>query len=366
MLSSSQPQQGPSGGGEVAAPAPVPDGQSTQPGPTEPQQTAAPGRPQVQDGGDSTRRQGADRSTAADTEAADAVPQALTTVGAIIAPTTLLTALFTYFGLLYAVAYYRYFGINYTVLDLPIQGFLILSASTATLPLALIAAATLLALGVYRLPLQSLSRRARSIVLYGILPIVATVGVALLGLVVTDALFAARAFPAGLWEARGLSLSGGVVLLAYCARLWRAVRPRSAQRPHSSALATITVAKWTCVTVLFGVGLFWAVGSYAIRVGEHGAQALVAVLRCAPDVVLYSEKSLNLQSAGVQEEQAPSAGGAYGFRYTGLKLVPQAGDHYLLLPADWAPGARPAILLPRSDTLRLEFVPVAGTHPRAC
>jgi hypothetical protein len=100
--------------------------------------------------------------------------------------------------------------------------------------------------------------------------------------------------------------------------------------------------------------------------GVQGAEGYAAGLRCAPNVVLYSDNVLNLQFAGVQEESVPGPDGVYRFRYSGLKLVPQAGKQYLLLPADWAPSARPAILLPRSDTLRLEFITVASTDAVAC
>lgn len=301
-------------------------------------------------------------------EAADAVPRALQLVGSIVAPTTLLTGLFAYFGLLYSVSYYRHFGVNYTVLDLPIQGFLILSASTATLPLAVLAATTLLALWIYRLPLEALPSRVRLGLLIELLPVVVTVGVVLLGSVAADALLGIRLFPAGLWEARGLSLSAGVVVIAYSARLWHALGPiRSTAHPRAGAPVALTVGKWMCVSLLFAVGLFWAVGSYAIRMGGQHAQGFTAVLRCAPDVVLYSEKSLDLGHAGVSEERAPRVDGTYGFRYPGLKLVPQAGDRYLLLlPADWAPATRPAILLPRSDAVRLEVVPAVGAGSGAC
>jgi hypothetical protein len=102
-----------------------------------------------------------------------------------------------------------------------------------------------------------------------------------------------------------------------------------------------------------------------MRMGTQEAVGHVAGLRCAPDVVLYSEKSLNLQYAGVWEEPSATPDGAYGFRYPGLKLVPQPGKQYLLLPADWTPGTRPAILLPRSDALRLEATTVP-TGTGAC
>jgi hypothetical protein len=121
-----------------------------------------------------------------------------------------------------------------------------------------------------------------------------------------------------------------------------------------------------CLSLLFGVGLFWAVGSYAIRMGAEGARAHAAGLPCAPDVVLYSDHPLDLQFAGAHEEPVPGADGVNRFRYSHLKLVPQAGKQYLLLPADWAPSTRPAILLSRSDSLRLEFITVPSTPGGPC
>jgi hypothetical protein len=313
------------------------------------------------------QREGTQAGADVSFEAADAVPRALQIVGSIVAPTTLVTALFLYFGLLYAVAYFRYFGVNYTVLELPNRGFLILSASAATLPLALLAAAALLSLWLYQVPYEKASGTAHRLLHFGLLPAVAAVGVGLLALVVTDALFATRLFPTGFWEARGLSLSVGVVLLAYAGRLRRMLGPpKSAGRTRPHAPVVLTVGKWVCLSLLFGVGLFWAVGSYALRMGTEGAEGHVAGLRCAPDVVLYSEKSLNLQYAGVREEAVVGSDGASGYRYPGLKLVPQEGTQYLLLPADWAQNARPAILLPRSDALRLEFVTVPSGAPGTC
>jgi hypothetical protein len=328
---------------------------------------APPGPGGTRDGADPQRRTGRDAGAAASLEAADAVPQALKVVGSIVAPTTLLTALFLYFGLLYAVAYYRYFGVNYTVLDLPNQGYLILSASTATLPLALLAATALVVMWLYQLPLDHLSPRPHWVLRRWVLPAVAGLGVLLLGLAAADALFSVQLFPADFLEARGLSLSIGIVFLAYAAHLRAALAPGGASAPvRGRTRLSLTVAKWVCVSLLFGVGLFWAVGSYAIRMGAQGAEGHAAGLRCAPDVVLYSDNPLGLQFAGVPEEAVLGADGVYRYRYSHLKLVPQAGKQYLLLPADWAPSARPAILLSRSDSLRLEFITMGTTAAGSC
>ena len=58
---------------------------------------------------------------------------------------------------------------------------------------------------------------------------------------------------------------------------------------------------------------------------------------------------------------------AYRFRYDGLRLILQAGDQYLFLPQAWTRAGGVAILMPRNDSLRLEFVPASarGTMPRS-
>src|SRR5947209_16988769 len=91
----------------------------------------------------------------ADFEAAAALPKVLKAVGAIVAPTTLLTALLFHFGLMYAIGYFHYFGVNWTVLNLPVQNYLILSVSSGIVPLICATGVMLLALWLYQLPLDT-------------------------------------------------------------------------------------------------------------------------------------------------------------------------------------------------------------------
>lgn len=287
-------------------------------------------------------------------EAVAVLPRVLRVVGSIVAPTSLLTALMLYFGLLYAVAYYRYFGVNHSVLDLSAQDLLILSADAAIPPLTYLAGITLLTLWLLRLPLHRLSRRDRQVVARWVAPALVVIGAVLVGLAVAEAYLRLPVFPASFLEARGLSLSGGVLLIAYAGRLRAATSPRRRVRPAPPDV--FAVAKWASMFVLVAVGLFWAVGSYAVGAGTGNAQGFTAGLDCAPEVVLYSEQSLDLRTAGVPEQVSAGPGNAFAYRYTGLRLVPQTGDQYLLLPADWAQGGRPALLLPHSSGLRLEFL----------
>jgi hypothetical protein len=258
-----------------------------------------------------------------------------------------------YFGLLYAVAYYRYFGVNWSVLDLSVQDLLILSADAAIPPLTYLAGATLLALWLLRLPLHRMSSHRRTVVGRWVAPLLAVTGAALVSMAVADAYLGLAVFPAGFWEARGLSLTIGVLVIAYAGRLRRIDPARTDLR---AALDVLLIAKWASVFVLVAVGLFWAVGSYAIGTGTGNAHGFTAGLNCAPEVVLYSDRSLDLRAAGVPEEVHARPDASDTFRYPGLRLVPQPGDELLLLPADWARGGRPALLIPQSDGLRLEFL----------
>lgn len=351
--------------GEVAAPA-VETGAVTAPArPGPPPDAPPPPVPATGEPGSRTPPDRVDAPTAALFEAAQAIPRALQIAGSVVAPTTLLTALFFYFGLLYAVAYYRWFGVNYTVLDVPAQGYFIVSVSTAILPLAIIAGVALFSLWIYQLPLEALSGRPRLLVHRVLHPLVGGTGLLLVGAAAMDALFGVVLYPPRLLEARGVSLAGGLLLLGYAGRLRRVLGTRRRAPAAREAPVALTVTKWGSFCLLVGVGLFWAVGSYAIRMGSEGARGLAASLQCAPDVVLYSEKSLNLGSSGLRQEGPAGADSAYGFRYAGLKLVPQSGDRYLLVPADWRPGGRPAIVLARSDAVRLEFV-VRAPPPPGC
>lgn len=302
----------------------------------------------------------------ADFEAAAALPQVLKAVGAIAAPTTLLTALMFHFGLMYAIGYFHYLGVNWTVLDLPVQNYLILSVSSGIVPLICAAGVMLLALWIYQLPLDTLSIRVQRIARRVLMPSTAVAGLFLLTVGWVDVwnpIFGAQ-FPL---EGRGLSLSIGILLLAYAARLRRTLtaKRRSAQASRRVPVGMV-VAKWGGVFIVFSVGLFWAVSSYAINAGETEARGLTSALSCETDVTLYSEKSLNLYAPTVQGtiEQTPDS--AYAFRYSGLKLVPQSGNMYLFLPAGWTHDKGAAIVLPRSDKLRLEFSQPAAALDGRC
>jgi hypothetical protein len=301
-------------------------------------------------------------SAAGDSAAFETAPlqQVLKIVGSVVAPTTLLTALMVYFGRLEAAAFFWYLGVQVTVLDLTVQDYLINSVDGLLTPLIVAAAAALLVLWFHQLVLAALPARARWITLRALAPSAAIAGLSLVSLAIP----VFPAFP----EGRGLSLALGVLLLAYAARLLRLLiaerRPGQVQRHAPPGMA---VAEWGAVFIAVSVGLFWAIGSYAIGVGLGRAQQFEATLSSRLDVVIYSEKRLSLQAPGVREVPCQYPDAAYRFRYEGLKIVPlQSGNQYLLLPAGWTHANGAAILIPRSDKVRLEFSQPGQTRTATC
>lgn len=298
---------------------------------------------------------------------AAALPQVLKIVGAVLAPTTLLTALMYYFGRLEAAAFLWYLGAQVSVLDLTVQDYLTNSVDSMIPPLITVAGVTLLALWVHQLLLGALPARTRRVVWRVLMPVAAIAGVVLVSLAIADVV-RGTVFPASFLEGRGLSLSIGVLLLTYATRLWRLlIAERRPQRVPRRAPGAVAVAEWGAVFVLVSVGLFWAVGSYAIGAGISNAQELEASLPSRSDVVAYSEKRLSLHAPGIREVTCQYPDAAYRFRYEGLKLVPlQSADQYLLLPAGWTHANGAAILLSRSASLRLEFSPPGHVRNATC
>jgi hypothetical protein len=290
------------------------------------------------------------------------IPRILRLVGTVVAPTTLLTGLLIYFGQMYVAGYCRYFGVNFTTLDMSVQDFLTRSVEGVFLPLVLAAATALVVLWLLRMVFQVLDGPTRAAVLRRGLPILAATGFGLVVLAVV-ALLVGGTVGSTAPELGGLSLTVGVV--AVTVAVPRLLDRRPAGLP-TALRAEVAVAEWTAAFVLASVGLFWAVGSYATGIGTGRAQELEAALPAWPDTVLYSERSLALHGPGIAETSCGGPDTAYKYRYDGLKLVLQSGDQYFFLPAGWTETGGAALVIPRTDTLRLEFTGATAAAGDRC
>lgn len=274
---------------------------------------------------------------------------ALRATGAVLASTTVLTALLFYFGMQHAYWFCQYFGVNYTVLELTTTDLLLRSADGLFVPLTVAAVAAMAGVWLYRLghgrspaPVRRWAARAGT-------PVAAVVGAALLA-VAAAALLAPAAFGAVL-ALPGLCLIGGTALVVLASRRQRVAAERRGRPPLPPAAAAV---EWAVLFALVAVGLFWSAGDYSARVGTSRAVQLAQQLPTWPDATLYAAQGLSLPPTTAQET-ACRADAAYPVRYTGLKLVFATAGHYFLLPAGWRPGRDPAVVVPRSEALRLDF-----------
>ena len=307
-------------------------------------------------------------ATSAAAETGDAqvevLPRLLTVFGAIVAPTTLLTGLLFYFGRLHITGFFRYFRVNFTVLDLTVNDYLIRSADGLFRPVGAVTVFGLMALWLNRVLVERLQPGTRQKALRFLVPGLVVLGVLLLGVALADLLDPGALIPS-YPEAGGLGLAGGVLLLAYAAHLSRTFRRGTGALRHRVA-ETTRLAEWGLAFLLLSIGLFWAVGSYAIAVGTGRAEQLHAELAEQPDAVLYSQTSLRLAVVGVTEIRCEDPEAAFRFRYDGLKLILQSGGQYLFVSGDWSRENGTAVLLPRGDTIRVEFAPPGQQRSSIC
>ncbi len=292
------------------------------------------------------------------------LPQVLRLLGVVAAPTTLLTSLLFYFGWSHAYWFFDYFGVNSTLLGLTTRDYVMRSLDGLFVPMTVVACAGLLVLWGHAMLRARLVVGTRPLVV--VLPLVTVAGIALAGAGILSVF--TRTVLDRYLAVPPLILASGVVLLAYAVQLRRslgAIEGRVvAERPQ-----WVAVVEWAAVFVLVGLSLFWAANDYSAAVGRSRARQLVAELPTYPDAVVYSNRSLSIAARGVREVRCHDKEAAYRFRYDGLKLVLQSGDQYLFLPKAWSPADGVAILMPKSDSLRLEFVPATareGVRPATC
>ncbi len=283
--------------------------------------------------------------------ATTALPQLVTIVGSLVAPTTLLTSLLFFFGWSHAFWYFDYFGVNSTMLGLTTQDYLMRSLDGLFVPLTVVALLALVVLWGRAALLPKLRERHRSL-----LPVAAFAGVGLC-LVGLSTVLGRPLFDTSLAVAP-LSLAAGVLLLVFAVHLHRSGQPRRTPRVRASA-----VAEWAAVFLLVGLSLFWAASDYSSAVGQSRARQFVTELPTAPSAVLYSSQSLSLDATGVREVRCADPEATYRFRYDGVVLMMQSGDQFLLLPRAWSRADGVAVVLPRTDAVRLEFAPPSADPP---
>ena len=265
----------------------------------------------------------------------------------VLTPTGIVVGLLYYFGYVTTNAWFRYFGLELSQVQLPQQSIVLQSIAALYLP---VGALLVLGLGVYvaRRTIDALLNRGwRPRVMGKAGAVAVLVGAALLvralvGVFVPEV---ARTEPIAMSP---LSLCAGVLLVAGGVKVLRWIRIGTApDRPLWSTLV---------VGALVVLGLFWATNSVAGAYGRGRAVDFARTLPDRPAVVLDTRERLFLVSGDVEESAlSTEADAAYRYRYRQLRLLAASEGRLYLVPATWRRGAGTVVVLP-DDGVRLQFL----------
>ncbi len=284
------------------------------------------------------------------------LPSGLKMLASVVAPTSLATGLLFYFGQAHVQRFFRYFGIDTSLIAFTTQDYLLRSVDALFVPLTVSASVGLALLFGHVAVRTRLIGEARLRALRLLTLVLAITGLLLFGIGMAG-VFYETVFEFHLLVSP-LSLALGVGLLVYASYLRRASRRlEKPLAPMASTPGWVPAMQAAALFVLVGLSLFWAATDYAAAVGVARAREFERRLDERPDVVLYSERDLQLQAPGVTKTTCSGEDAAYGFRYEGLKLMLRSDDKLFFLPATWRQANGVAIVIPESDSLRLEFSP---------
>ena len=285
-------------------------------------------------------------------EPATRVRGTLELIGLVVAPTTMITALLYYFGWVRTGAFFGYFGVDQSTLQLSATDYLLRSAGVAFRPLA----ALLLVLGAWswlHLTLQRAGvpgkharaiRRARAA-----LPWCAA---ALIGPPVVSLLAAPLPFLPPLAAA---ALLGAGALLADLELRLRSQRRTLADGTPGHTNGPRWAAHLVLASTVF-LALFWSTAVYANASGHALAVGIAAQPATRPGVTLYCRQRPAISGHGVTTTVLTDKDNQYRYRYDGLVLLLHDNTTWLLLPIAWARDD-PVIRLPDDPSCRLDFHP---------
>lgn len=272
-------------------------------------------------------------------------------IAAVVAPTTLITALAYYFGYRREQAFAGYFGIDPSVLGFSTNDYVLRSVEALFVPFSAVLLVTFGAVFLHALAGDRLDR-------VDMTPAAATAGIG--ALVVGICLLAGRPLASDYGYLQALGPAVGVSLLVYAL-----ARRRSISRQAVSAAAFVGVA-----VVL--VSLFWATSEYARYRGRTEARRLARDITVDPSVTIFSKENLDINPLAAGGGVAGGScaelivkrlhRGAYRFVYTGFTLLLRSGGNLFLTPTPidnntrWDPALDAVFVIPDDTNIRIQLM----------
>lgn len=266
---------------------------------------------------------------------------------ALLAPTGVVAAGGYYYGRVSAAAFYSWFGVSLSALDLSTVDYQTAVPQAFFRPLVVLLLVVALALAVH----QAVDHRAgrwRPTTARAAALGVGTCGAAL---VLLGLLGLAVRLPRLLAP---LSLLGGVLLVEY-AWWWHSRSddgPRTASRTAEVRRGTSTAAAL--------VAAFWVLTLVAQDSGEQRARIVERSLPLQSQAVVYSQQRLELPLPARRLTVLPGGEeAAYRYRYNGLRTLVRADGRWFLLPVEWRHdnGASVIVLDDQPGRVRVDLAP---------
>lgn len=268
----------------------------------------------------------------------------------VLGPVSLLTGILYYFGYVSARAYYSYFGVSLSILDLPADNYLLGDADTFFKPVAAVLLLSIVTLAIHQLVSQLLGRARRpwAIAFLAALGAV-TAALAVIGLL---GLFGQ---PGGLASSAALAIAG--LLAEYIA--WAVTRSPVTPARIVAAIRRGRRLRRGLILSLVLIAIFWSVADMAYQRGISDAQLVELSLPLRSQAVVYSDRDLDLPRPDVGVTALRGKNSAYRYRYNGLRPLLYAHDRWFLLPVGWTHDNGETVIVLQDDPghLRVDLAP---------
>jgi hypothetical protein len=275
---------------------------------------------------------------------------AVSSIGSVVAPFTLLSALLFYFGYASSRAQYEYFGLDVDTIGLSTQDFVMRSPQPLLVPLLVLTLAAVAVVAVRLALRQQITGpdpsprrllRLRRIATAGRAVGIATTAA---GVVLLFCYGPLREWPLFAVVTPSVLAAGAALVIAGLGL--RALLDDSPGRGRAAVVA---------LHLVLATSLFWATATLAEFSGRGSAHYQALHLDRLPSVILDTKERLYLTSPGVQETVLPTGEDQeFRYRYRQLQLLIQGEGRLFLVPRTWS-ASDSTIVVPMDDGVRVQF-----------
>ncbi|RYE40313.1 MAG: hypothetical protein EOP24_41280 [Hyphomicrobiales bacterium] len=285
----------------------------------------------------------------------------------VVAPTTLITGLCYYFGVIYLNAYYTYFGLDDDALNFSTAEYVRKSVVVLYPALVFLLAATCAGLWILVYGRRALRRGRPSRRVHRLGWAAIAAGAVLATIVVWSvvapilSILIGSSVPILDWVLHSVpkletplipaTLGIGALLIAAGTEVLVTLRSRSSPRLATTA-ERLT---WLLTGAALVLALFWQTNLYATFHGRVDAQATVSKLWTKQSVVaLDTTEPLFAPPSQVHETALdPQTAQQYRYRYQCLRMLAVRPDRWVLVPARWSESYGYALIVPVDTSVRI-------------